>query len=102
MPTVIGVITPATAAIVDGNRRSVSLPIGHALGLISMTPIAPLTHVAYGFDHLLLSPHRMTLGVSPGARRCIASSVALLIIECIGSCDAGTQPVDIDANIDTD
>lgn len=65
VPTGVGISALAPAAIAHIRGRRILLPVGHAVRLITVAPIAPLAHVANLPDHLLLRPDGMAPGIIP-------------------------------------
>ncbi len=67
MRTLIRRLTATPTPIIRIISGSIHRPITHTIRLIPLPPIAPLTHIPYRLDHLLLRPHGMTSAIVPPA-----------------------------------
>lgn len=69
VPARVGSTARAPTTIAHVRSRRILLPVGHAVRLVPVPPVAPLAHVPNLPDHLLLRPDGMAPGIIPLARR---------------------------------
>lgn len=101
-PTVISISTFGTTSVTNIIGRSSLFPITHALGLITLSPVATLTAISLLPEDLLLSPHCVAALIIPlASSRVICSHTAGF---GLGKADLGAQLklFDLEANIDTE
>lgn len=103
MAAVVSFSAAASTAIIHRRRRGVDLDITHALGYVSVAPVASLAHIAPGLQNLLLCPNGVASLVIPSALGRIAGREALLVVEPKRNRDTGTDySLKHGANLGTD
>lgn len=98
----VAVCACRSAAVVDVGGRSILSPVGHALSLVTVAPVASVATVAVLAEDLLLGPDSVALGVVPCAGRGIRGRFAARFLGRDGDTQAHAELLELEANFGAD